>query len=93
MVRGFGVGEHRSLALIAPLAFFMGMPFPLGLSTVSRLAPSLVPWAGGVNGCASVLAALLATLLAIHGGFVVVVGLACALYIVSRSTLRTADTR
>lgn len=32
-----------SLALIAPLAFFMGMPFPLGLSIVSRLAPSLVP--------------------------------------------------
>ncbi|HYE34473.1 SAM-dependent methyltransferase [Methylocaldum sp.] len=56
------------LALIAPLAFFMGMPFPLGLSRLAAEAEHLIPWAFGINGCASVIAAILATVLAIHVG-------------------------
>lgn len=69
-----------SLLLIAPLAFFMGMPFPLGLSRVSRRIPDLVPWAWGVNGCASVISAVLASILAIHFGFTSVVVLAVFIY-------------
>ena len=69
-----------SLGLIAPLAFFMGMPFPLGLSRVWSGAPALVPWAWGVNGCASVVSAMLATLVAMQWGFSVVVLVAGALY-------------
>ncbi len=69
-----------SVVLIAPLAFFMGMPFPLGLRRVADEAPRLVPWAWGVNGCASVLSAVLASLLATHVGFAVVVALAMGLY-------------
>jgi spermidine synthase len=69
-----------SLALIAPLAFFMGMPFPLGLSRVWSGAPALVPWAWGVNGCASVLSAMLATLIAMRFGFSPVVLAAAVLY-------------
>jgi SAM-dependent methyltransferase len=48
-----------SIVLIAPLAFAMGMPFPLGLARTAGGAPFLVPWAWGVNGCASVVAAIL----------------------------------
>lgn len=62
-----------SIVFIAPLAFCMGMPFPLGLSLLGDRAQHLIPWAWGVNGCASVLSAVLATLLAIHFGFTVVV--------------------
>ncbi len=69
-----------SLALIAPLAFFMGMPFPLGLSRVWSDAPALVPWAWGVNGCASVISAMLATLIAMNFGFSVVISSAAVLY-------------
>src|SRR5690606_33805274 len=46
-----------SLVLIAPLAFFMGMPFPLGLSRVAGEAPAFIPWAWGINGFASVVSA------------------------------------
>ena len=70
-----------SLALLAPLAFFMGMPFPLGLSHVAARDADLVPWAWGINGCASVLSAILATILAIHIGFTAVVAIAVALYL------------
>jgi hypothetical protein len=69
-----------TLLLIAPLAFLMGMPFPLGLSRVTRSEPGLLPWAWGVNGCASLISAILATLLAIHLGFIWVVLLALLAY-------------
>lgn len=69
-----------TLGMIAPLAFCMGLPFPLGLSRLAEQAPDLVPWAWGVNGCASVVSAVLATLLAIHLGFAVVILLAVLLY-------------
>jgi hypothetical protein len=58
----------------------MGMPFPLGLARIGGGDAPLVPWAWGVNGCASVVAAIVATLLAIHFGFAAVVVLAIALY-------------
>jgi hypothetical protein len=72
-----------SLALIAPLAFAMGMPFPLGLARVAQRAPELVPWAWGINGCASLISAVLATVLAIHLGFSLVVLVALGLYAVA----------
>jgi hypothetical protein len=75
-----------SVALIAPLAFAMGMPFPLGLSVLAAREPALVPWAWGINGCASVLSPVLAMLLAIHFGFAVVVALAATLYVVAAAS-------
>jgi len=69
-----------SLALIAPLAFFMGMPFPLGLRRLSQSAPGFVPWAWGINGFASVVSAVLATLLAIEFGFNAVIVIALVFY-------------
>jgi len=72
-----------TLLLVAPLAFCLGMPFPLGLAAVAARAAPLVPWAWGINGFASVVATLLATLLAIHWGYTVVLLLATALYAVA----------
>jgi hypothetical protein len=66
--------------LIAPLAMLMGMPFPLGLRRVAGHSAAMVPWAWGVNGCASVLGAIFATILAMHAGFISVMMLALALY-------------
>jgi hypothetical protein len=68
------------LVLIAPLAFRMGMPFPLGLSELAEESEPLIPWAFGINGCASVVAAVLATLLAIQFGQTVVLTAALILY-------------
>ncbi|MDH3739213.1 MAG: SAM-dependent methyltransferase, partial [Alphaproteobacteria bacterium] len=69
-----------SLVFIAPLGFWMGMPFPLVLARVKARAPSLVPWAWAVSGCASVLSVILATLLAMQFGFLVVVSVAIVAY-------------
>ena len=71
------------VALVFPLGFLMGMPFPVGLRRVSLAAPRWVPWAWGVNGCASVVGAVLATLIAVHFGFTTVVLLAAAAYLLA----------
>ncbi|MFQ5565824.1 MAG: hypothetical protein ACE5EU_05620 [Paracoccaceae bacterium] len=81
-----------SLALIAPLAFFMGMPFPLGLARAARADPDLVPWAWGLNGCASVVSAAAATLVAMHFGFSAAVVAAVGLYLLAALTLRPGAT-
>jgi hypothetical protein len=75
-----------TLLLIAPLGVAMGMPFPLGLGRVASEAPRLVPWSWGINGCASVIGAVLASILAMDIGFSLVVCLAIALYAVAALT-------
>lgn len=58
-----------SILSLAPLGFLMGVPFPKGIATIGHLAPGLVPWAWAINGCTSVLASILAVMLAISFGF------------------------
>ncbi|MCZ6676967.1 MAG: SAM-dependent methyltransferase, partial [Candidatus Poribacteria bacterium] len=70
-----------SIGLIAPLAFFMGMPFPLGIGLLRRDNPNLIAWAWGINGYASVVSVILATCLAIAFGFNVVIFLAIGVYL------------
>lgn len=72
--------------LIAPPAILMGMPFPLALSRLANQAVELVPWAWGINGCGSVISSMVATLLAIHFGFSVVIVVAVLLYLVVACT-------
>ncbi|MBU2676884.1 MAG: SAM-dependent methyltransferase [Gammaproteobacteria bacterium] len=79
-----------TIALIAPLAVSMGMPFPLGLQHVAATAPNFIPWAWGINGFASVVSAVLATLLAIEFGFVFVIMAALVLYAVAAMILSTS---
>ncbi|MBI4560315.1 MAG: SAM-dependent methyltransferase [Candidatus Hydrogenedentes bacterium] len=72
-----------SVLLLSPLAFAMGIPFPVGLQHLSTTKPSMLPWAWGVNGCASVLGAPLATLFAMHLGFRGVILTALVLYLIA----------
>ena len=76
------------VALLAPLAFLMGLPFPLGLQRVSDNAPGLVPWAWAINGCLSVTGATLATLIAVHLGFRILVLLAALCYLATIPVFR-----
>ena len=58
-----------SVALLAPLGMAMGVPFPRAIRMLGDQAPALVPWAWAVNGSASVVSAILATVLALSFGF------------------------
>jgi len=58
-----------AIAMVAPVGFVMGMPFPTGLRRVARLSPALVSWAWAVNGATSVLGSVLAVIVSMTAGF------------------------
>ena len=70
-----------TLLLIFPLGFPMGFPFPLGIRSFASRYPGLVPLGWGVNGCASVVGAIMAVVLAISTGFVLTTIAAALLYL------------
>jgi len=57
--------------LLAPLGFLMGTAFPGGIKWMAARTGSheLIPWVWAVNGASSVIASILAALLAISAGF------------------------
>ncbi len=61
-----------SVISLAPLGVLMGIPFPKGIAWLERTSPDLIPWAWGVNGAVSVVASVLAALVALSAGFTVV---------------------
>jgi len=70
-----------TLALLTPLAFLMGWPFPAGMRLLENWSEPLLPWAWGMNGFASVAAAPLTVLLAMSLGFRMVLALAVVSYL------------
>ncbi len=76
-----------AFAVMLPFAT-MGMLFPLGLRHLGRVHAELLPWAWAINGCASVVATSLATLLALGAGLAVVLLAAAACYVVAAVAAR-----
>ncbi len=76
-----GVRLLATALSLAPLGFLMGIPFPSGLAWLREQAPGLVPWAWAVNGCTSVLASIMAAVLALAAGFSWVLAAAALSYI------------
>ncbi len=53
---------------IAPAGLLLGIPFPAGLSAVSRRANTRIPWLWSINSATSVLGSVLATMTSLHAG-------------------------
>jgi hypothetical protein len=71
-----------SIVMISPFGIFMGMPFPTGLRQLGEDNSTLIPWAWGVNGAASVLGSVLAMICAQAVGFGATLLFAALLYVV-----------
>ena len=72
-----------AVAMIAPPAFFMGMPFPSGLRRLEeRHAPSL-RWAWSLNAAASVMGSVVSVVLAIYLGLRATLLIGGALYLLA----------
>ncbi len=70
-----------SVVIVAPIAFAMGRPFPLGNTAVGGRAAHLVPWAWAVNGAFSVISTPLANMISTAVGWKAVLGVAVLLYL------------
>ncbi len=66
-----------TVIIIAPLGFFMGIPFPMGIRIIKK---ELIPWSWAANGSASVLSPILAILIALYLGYNLVFILAGFIY-------------
>jgi len=71
------------LAVIAPVSFALGMPFPLGLSSLREHTGALLPWAWAINGAFSVVSTPLANIISISGGFTVMFVISIGLYMLA----------
>ena len=90
------------IALLAPLGFLMGVPFPAGLRWLSsrfasaessKVSLPIIPWVWGVNGAASVIAAVAAALLALTWGYSWVLRLSAVCYAIAWITVMAAAPR
>jgi hypothetical protein len=70
-----------ALVLVAPLAFAMGLPFPLALSALKQESHGAVPWAWGLNGCGALIGPVAGIVLAVYGGITVAMGAAALCYL------------
>jgi hypothetical protein len=68
-----------TIIIVAPLGFFMGLPFPIGIRAIKK---ELISWGWAVNGSASVLSPILAILLALYTGYNFVFVLAGLVYLI-----------
>jgi hypothetical protein len=70
-----------SVLMIFPLGFFLGMPFPVGISKISGDDNNIVPVCWAVNGFFSVTGTVIAVILAMITGFKIVFLLTAVFYI------------
>jgi len=73
-------------ASLVPLGTLMGMPFPGGLRRVGETTPSLIPWVWAINGSTSVIGSIMATVVALSGGYRLVLRLGAGCYLAAALT-------
>jgi hypothetical protein len=90
--QGWGAAARTALAasVLLPVAFLMGMPFPLGVRRLAAGAPGRLAWAWAMNGFASVVAAPLAALVSLEMGSGVLLLAAGAAYLWAGLSARMA---
>jgi len=72
-----------AVAMIFPLGFFLGMPFPLGIMTLVGKPPGTVAWAWAMNAVFTVIGGYLSVVLSIFIGFQATVIVALSSYLVA----------
>lgn len=58
-----------AIAIIFPTGFFLGMPFPLGISMLKQVPDGAIAWSWGVNGLFTVLGGAVSGIVSILFGF------------------------
>jgi hypothetical protein len=84
----FGGRLALTVVMVGTLSFFLGWPLPIGLREISSPFPLLVPWAWGINGCASVIGAVLGKMISMSAGLRMTMLVAAGLYLFSALVFR-----
>ena len=77
-----------SVAMIFPLAFFLGMPFPLGILAVQHKPEGTVAWAWAFNGLFTVVGGIFCAIFSVYFGFRITMIVAICIYLLALLTYR-----
>jgi spermidine synthase len=77
-----------TLLSLLPIGLQIGVPFATGLRYLETYYPRFIPWAWGVNGLTSVMASILAIILAMRTGFMAVILLGSLTYVLGYFAIR-----
>lgn len=77
-----------ALSSLLAVGLLMGIPFASGLRYLESEHPRFIPWAWGINGITSVMASILAIILAMRFGFVAVVAIGGLVYLAGFIAIR-----
>ena len=77
-----------TVACLFPVGMLLGIPFPTAVRALERKNRNFIAWAWGVNGVTSVLASIVAIVVAMKLGFKVVVCIAAVTYIMAMLSYR-----
>ena len=73
---------------LMPLGFFMGIPFPTGINALGQKNQALIPWAWAINAFMSVLAPIMAIMIAMTTEIRTVLWLSMLAYMLAFISLR-----
>jgi hypothetical protein len=75
------------------MGFLMGLPLPMGIKLISQRNKALIPWAWAINASLSVLAPVLAIMIAISAGFNTVLWISALAYLTAFASMRQLQIR
>ncbi len=69
--------------MIAPIAVFLGIPFPLGIMAANRHAPATIAWGWGMNGLLTVIGGMASVIMHLMLGLKVALMVGLCVYVVA----------
>lgn len=78
-----GVRMLVATLMLVPTGFFLGMPFPIGITLAQGKPPGTVAWCWAMNGLFTIIGGLLSGILSIYIGFTLAIGTALVFYIIA----------
>lgn len=82
-----------AIGLLALPGFCMGMAFPLGMKHAATRSLALTPWLWGINGATSVVASVIAIVIALSAGIAFSFWVGCAWYVVALGSFAMLTTQ
>ena len=78
-----------SIAILAPIALLLGIPFAYGIRILDARGSALIPWAWAINGCFSVVGSILTVVISMNFGFNAVMLISAGVYALGFWALRS----
>jgi len=72
-----------SVAIIFPLAFFLGMPFPMGVLAIENKPEGTIAWAWALNGLCTVAGGIFCAIFSVYFGFIATMLVAVTAYVIA----------